>query len=94
VVIESRYVKISTVMKDMLLFLGGLAGIAWQQKTNTVSWELLIVYTLMVSGAGLSHFPVLLAKARGLLTEPSPQSVPSQRQDTDSHSSQNAQSNG
>lgn len=91
--IESRYVKVSTVIKDMLLFILGLAGIAYQQ-THGVTWELLIVYTLMVSGAGLTHLPELLAKVRGITTESPSHSVPSQRQDTDSHSSQDVSSNG
>jgi hypothetical protein len=93
VAIESRYIKVSTIIKDMLLFVFGLSGIVYQQ-THNVTWELLIVYTLMVSGAGLSHLPELLAKVRGITTESPSQSVPSQRQDTDSHSSQDVSSHG
>lgn len=43
------------IVKDLVLFFGGLAGIAYQQITNNVNIVLLIIFTAMTGVPGLTQ---------------------------------------
>lgn len=47
------------IVKDLLLFFGGLAGIAYQQVTNQVNITLLLIYTAMTGIPGLTNIIAL-----------------------------------
>lgn len=51
--------------KDMILFFGGLAGIAYQQLTGNVNFVLLAIFTVMVGLPGLTN---LIPLMRGSIT--------------------------
>lgn len=66
------------VAKDLILFLGGLSGIAYQQVTGNVNVVLLAVFTAMTGVPGLTN---LISLWRGSVTElqsRSPVSEPSE----------------
>lgn len=46
--------------KDLALFMGGLAGIAYQQITDNVNVWLLVVFTLMTGVPGVTNLISLL----------------------------------
>lgn len=49
-----------TIAKDFILFLGGLAGIAYQQITGNVNPLLLLVFTAMTGVPGVTHVIAIL----------------------------------
>lgn len=49
-----------TIIKDLVLFFGGLAGIAYQQITNNVNPILLIVFTAMAGVPGITNIITLV----------------------------------
>lgn len=63
------------IIRDQVLFLGGLAGIGYQQLTGNVSTTLLIVFTTMIGLPGLTNVISLLRG--GGATESPPPSSPS-----------------
>ena len=62
-----------TIAKDLILFLGGLAGIAYQQITNNVNIVLLIVFTAMTGVLGLTNILSLLRNSPTVSPSSSPQ---------------------
>lgn len=57
-----------TIFRDLTLWVGGLAGIAYQQLTGQVNGELLVVYTSMLGIPGVIGL-VQLSRGKG---EPRP----------------------
>jgi len=74
--------KLVIIVKDVLLFTGGLAGIAYQQFTGKVDALLLLVFTAMIGLPGAAALWAL----RNTATQSSP-SQPSEPQQGSSHSS-------
>lgn len=73
------------VGKDIVLFLGGLTGIAFQQITGNVHPLLLLVFSLMAGIPGLTHL-IMIVRA-GITTEPSSSSFRDTQQSQDSQNS-------
>lgn len=48
------------ITKDVILFVGGLCGIAYQQYTNNVNWLLLLVFSSMTGIPGVLNIVALL----------------------------------
>ena len=66
--------RIVSVTRDLLSYLGGLAGIAYQQVTGNVNVPLLAVYAAMTGIPGLVQ---LISLARGHVTESASSRFPS-----------------
>lgn len=64
------------IIRDQVLFLGGLAGIGYQQLTGNVSTVLLIVFTTMIGLPGLTNV-ISLLRGGGATESPPPPSQPS-----------------
>jgi hypothetical protein len=52
--------RIISVVRDQILFLGGLAGIAYQQISGNVNFALLAIFTAMTGVPGLTNLISLL----------------------------------
>lgn len=78
--------QIIAVVKDAVLFVGGLTGIAYQQITGNVHELLLLVFTAMVGLPGLSALLSMKHDGSTSTESSSRQSRPSQPP-SDSHSS-------
>lgn len=72
-----------TVAKDVLLFVGGMVGIAYQTVTGHVNFALLAVFTAMTGVPGLTN---MISLIRGSDTKPPSPSSPSPDLPTDSGS--------
>lgn len=72
--------KILMVGKDLILFLGGLAGIGYQTRTGDVNPLLLLTFSLMAGVPGLMY---LVAIIRGPAIESQSSSSPSQQQSSE-----------
>ena len=72
--------KIS-VAKDLVLFIGGLAGIGYQQVTQNVNPYLLLVFSLMAGIPGVTNLIMLI---RGSPTDTQSLSSPPTQQEQDS----------
>lgn len=57
---NSKAERFISITKDLILFLGGLAGIAYQQITGNVNTLLLVIFTAMVGIPGLTNLVTLL----------------------------------
>lgn len=55
-----RLDRLIGMLKDLILFLGGLAGIGYQQLTGNVNTVLLIIFTAMTGVPGLTNIISLL----------------------------------
>lgn len=58
--VATRTERIISVIKDLLLFLGGLAGIGYQQLTGNVNFWLLMIFVTMTGVPGLTNLISLL----------------------------------
>lgn len=76
----------TTVVKDLLLFLVGLAGIIYQTVSGSVN---VILLTVFVSMTGLPPITNAIALVRGLTTASQSSSSAEQRSSTDSPNGSN-----
>lgn len=65
------------IAKDLILFFGGLCGIAYQQITNNVNIVLLVIFTAMTGVPGLTNIislvknsPIVLPSSSQALERP------------------------
>lgn len=58
--VSTRLERIISVGKDLILFLGGLAGIGYQQISGNVNFILLAIFTAMTGVPGLTNLITLL----------------------------------
>lgn len=75
------------IVKDLILFFGGLTGIAYQQITGDVNLVLLIIFTTMTGVPGLTNIISLVRNSPTVL--PSSQPPPVSSQSASDSSSQN-----
>ncbi len=64
------------IAKDLILFFGGLAGIAYQQITNNVNIVLLLIFTAMTGVPGLTQIISLVRNSPIVLESRSSQPEP------------------
>lgn len=60
------------IVKDLVLFFGGLAGIAYQQLTGNVNMVLLLIFTAMTGVPGLTNIISLIRSSPTVLRSSSP----------------------
>lgn len=66
------------IVKDLTLFFGGLAGIAYQQLTGNVNMVLLMVFTAMTGVPGLTNIISLIRNSPTVLRSSSQAPEPSE----------------
>lgn len=75
--VTQRAERIIAIVKDLILFFGGLAGIAWQQISGNINIYLLIIFVTMTGVPGLMNLVFLLRGTATGLSSPPPVSSPS-----------------
>jgi hypothetical protein len=75
--VSTRTERIISVAKDLILFFGGLAGIAYQQISGNVNFTLLVIFTAMTGVPGLTNLITLLRGTAIKLPSQSPVLPPS-----------------